>query len=108
MNMRGIVTTKLDRFGVQRHIDPSDLVIDERLARILSDGVLLELRTLLTDNRGRNLRHQFAHGMLEDDAFASAEVVYVWRLVLALRLFGDPVKADDVDAGERPPSGPTA
>jgi hypothetical protein len=108
MNMRGIVTTKLDRFGVQRHIDLSDLVIDERLEKVLSKNVLLELRTLLTDNRGPNLRHQLAHGMLEDDAFASAEVVDVWRLVLALCFFGSPIKADDVDAKEPPPSGPPA
>jgi hypothetical protein len=106
MNARGIITTKLDRFGVQRHIDLSELVIDERLTTILSENVLLELRTLLTDNRGPNLRHQLAHGMPDDDAFASAEAVYVWWLVLALCIFGKPVKADDVDIAEPPPSEP--
>jgi hypothetical protein len=108
MNARGFVTTKLDRFGVQRHLDLSDLVIDERLATLLSENVILELRTLLTDNRGPNLRHRLAHGMLEDDAFSSVEVIYVWRLVLALCVFGKPVKADDRNTGEFPPAVPPA
>lgn len=106
MNAKGIITTKLDRFGVQRHIDLSDLVIDQRLTTILSENMLLELRALLTDNRGPNLRPQLAHGMLDDDAFVSAEAVYVWWLVLALCFFGKPVKADDANTGEPPPSGP--
>jgi hypothetical protein len=106
MNARGIITTKLDQFGVQRHIDLSELVIDERLTTILSENVLLELRTLLADNRGPNLRHQLAHGMLDDHALASAEAVYVWWLVLALCIFGKPVKADDVDIAEPPTSEP--
>lgn len=106
MNARGIFTTKLDRFGVQRHIDLSDLVTDKRLMAFLSENVLLELRTLLTDNRGPNLRHQLAHGLLDDDAFMSVEVVYVWWLVLALCFYGKPVKGDDVDIAEPPPSEP--
>ena len=106
MSARGIITTKLDQFGVQRHINISELVIDERLTTILSENVLLELRALLTDNRGPNLRHQLAHGMLDDDAFASAEAVYVWWLVLALCIFGKPVKAEDVGVTEPPPSEP--
>jgi hypothetical protein len=80
LECNGIVTTKLDRFGVQRHLDLSDLMIDSCLEKVMSRNVLLELRTLLTDNRGPNLRHQLAHGMLDDAAFVSAEAVYAWWL----------------------------
>ncbi len=100
LERNGIVTTKLDRFGVQRHLDLSDLVIDPRLEEVMSRKVLLELRTLLTDNRGPNLRHQLAHGMLDDAAFASAEAVYAWWLILSLCLFSKAVTADPGDRME--------
>ena len=95
LNERNVITTKLDRFGVQRQIDLSDLVLHDQLPAILSPSIILELRTLLSDNRGPNLRHLLAHGMLDDDAFASAEVIYAWWLTLALCFFNRPVRAEE-------------
>jgi hypothetical protein len=94
MTDKNMVTTKLDQYGVQRQIDLSDLVIDSRLETILSKNVLLELRTLLTDNRGPNLRHALAHGMLGDDECFSAEALYAWWLVLVLCIYSPVVRAE--------------
>lgn len=93
MQHKNMFTTKIDRYGVQRHIDLGELLADERLATILSQNIILELRTLLTDNRGPNFRHQLAHGMLDADAFSSAEAVYAWWLVVGLCIFSPLVKA---------------
>jgi hypothetical protein len=93
MQTRGIVTTKIDRYGIQRHLDLSDLLVDARLEAILSLNIILELRALLIDNRGPNFRHQLAHGMLDANAFGTAEAVYAWWLTLALCIFGSLVKA---------------
>ena len=46
MQSREMITTKLDRHGIQRQLDLGDLVLDPRLQEILSPNVILELRTL--------------------------------------------------------------
>src|SRR3981081_3976128 len=60
---------------------------DPRLSAIVSGDILFELRCLLTDNRGPNLRNQLAHGMLDDSEFSSVEAIYTWWLVLVLCIF---------------------
>ena len=94
MQAQGMITTKLDNFGIQRHLNLGELVLDKRLEGIISKNVLLELRTLFVDNRGPNLRHKLAHGLLGDDTFFTVEAVYAWWLILALCIFGKVVKAD--------------
>jgi Domain of unknown function (DUF4209) len=84
MQQHNIITTKLDKDGIQREIDLNDLLIDPRVATIVSENILFTLRCLLTDNRGPNLRNRLAHGLLEDGAFSSVEAVYAWWIVLSL------------------------
>lgn len=95
MENKGIITTKLDQYGIQRHRDLSELLLDERIRTLLSEDVIVELRTLLIDNRGPNLRHQLAHGMLDDAAFMSAECIYIWWLVLNLCIFWPSLQAQE-------------
>jgi hypothetical protein len=92
MQNRGIITTKLDKSGIQREIDLNELVVDPRLSEIVSEDVLFELRCLLTDNRGPNLRNRLAHGMLCDSDFSSVEALYAWWLVLVLCIFSPVIK----------------
>jgi tetratricopeptide (TPR) repeat protein len=92
MQNRDIITTKLDNSGIQRQIDLNELVVDPRLSAIISEDILFELRCLLTDNRGPNLRNQLAHGMLDDSDFSSVEALYAWWLVLVLCIFSPVVK----------------
>jgi Domain of unknown function (DUF4209) len=72
--------------------DLNELVVDPRLSAIVSGDILFELRCLLTDNRGPNLRNQLAHGMLDDSEFSSVEAIYTWWLVLVLCIFSPVVK----------------
>lgn len=74
-------------------MDLSDLLLDTRLKAILSKDIIFELRSLLIDNREPNLRHQVAHGMLNDTAFWSAECIYAWWLTLNMCLFGPNVRS---------------
>jgi hypothetical protein len=96
LESKGAITTKLDKHGVQRLHDLNELLIDERVESILSKDILIELRTLLVDNRGPNLRNRLAHGMIDDSEFMTAEVVYMWWLVLNLCLFSPRVKATEL------------
>jgi uncharacterized protein DUF4209 len=101
MQARSMITTKIDKAGIQRHLDLGDLLTDARLEAILSKGMILELRTLLTDNRGPNFRHQLAHGMLDDGAFETPDAGYAWWLVLALCLFGPLAQAQADQSTEK-------
>ena len=103
MQAQGMITTKLDNFGIQRHLNLGDLVLDKRLEGIISKNVLLEVRTLFVDNRGPNLRHKLAHGLLGDETFFTAEAVYAWWLVLALCIFAKVVKADLTESAQGQP-----
>jgi hypothetical protein len=95
----GIITTKMDRQGIQRQMDLGDLLLDQRIKDVLSDDIVFELRALLIDNRGPNLRHQVAHGMLNDNHFLTAETIYAFWLVLNLCLFVPHVRPQPAKPG---------
>lgn len=99
MHVRDMITTRVDKNGIQRQIDLNELVVDPRAAEVVSPDVLFEVRCLCTDNRGPNLRNQLAHGMLEEGAFFSVEALYAWWLVLALCIFGPAVQPNTEAAG---------
>ena len=104
MKTRDIITTKLDHSGIQRQIDLNELVVDPRLSGIVSEDILFQLRCVLTDNRGPNLRNQLAHGMLDDGAFFSVDGVYVWWLILVLCIFSPVVTGSRPDLTPDTPS----
>jgi hypothetical protein len=96
MQLNDLVVTKIDKNGIQRLIDLNEIVVDSRASMIVSEDVIFELRCLLTDNRGANLRNQLAHGMLSDGALASVEAVYCWWLVLLLCIFSPAISGTKV------------
>jgi len=51
---------------------------------LLSADVLFNLRGLLTEDAGGNLRNKHCHGLLEEADYASSEAVYLWWLSLKL------------------------
>jgi hypothetical protein len=52
--------------------------------QIFSPDIGFELRALLCDPLGPNLRNEIAHGLLDDDHIESMFSVYAWWLVLKL------------------------
>jgi hypothetical protein len=55
-----------------------------RLEEVLGPEAVFNLRTLLVEPLGPNLRNNAMHGLMDDDAFFSRDVVYLWWLVLWL------------------------
>ncbi|MFM6367672.1 MAG: DUF4209 domain-containing protein, partial [Dolichospermum sp.] len=45
---------------------------------------LLDIRGLLIEHSGSNLRNKMAHGLISDDDFSSSIFSYLWWLVLRL------------------------
>lgn len=53
---------------------------------VLPENMLFNLRGLLTEEAGGNLRNKHCHGLLEETEYAGNEAVYLWWLVLRLTL----------------------
>ena len=84
MASAGLVVTTMDENGDQQEMTLAPMLSDERLRDLLPEDVVLELRTLLTDPRGPNLRNRFAHGLMDEDEFSSPPAVYAWWLAFNL------------------------
>jgi hypothetical protein len=83
-----IVTSGLDDEGIQ---DERDLNRTLRLSEftvplteVLGEDMLFDLRGLLIERYGSNLRNDVAHGLLDYNAFNTPPCAYLWWLTLRL------------------------
>jgi len=66
--------------------------------KIFGPGVVMEMKALLVDHAGPNLRNDLAHGIIADAGAWSASAVFAWWL--CLRLVVLPVAAMAAGADE--------
>lgn len=74
----------LDAQGVQDVHLLGSLLEREELIEILGENVVVDLRGLLTERFGSNLRNRVAHGLMISEEFFSHRIVYLWWLTLHL------------------------
>jgi hypothetical protein len=82
---RGIVTATLPSSGAQNEHDLNALLKHPRATEIFDEELVFDLRVLLIEKAGANLRNSIAHGLLDDGAVFGAKVYFWWmclRLVL--------------------------
>jgi hypothetical protein len=100
----GAKTTTLSDDGIEMENALGTLVDLPETTKIFGEDVTFELKALLCDPRGPNLRNEVAHGLLDDGAFQSAHAVYAWwfGLKLAFNTFWNARRKADVetDTGE--------
>lgn len=91
----GIIASSLDAAGVQEEIDLNRTLCSSKyaqpLAEILGIDIVFEMRTLLVERFGANLRNDMAHGLVDHESFYSPSARYLWWL--ALHLYSFPVLA---------------
>ena len=84
----GFVASSLDTEGIQREFDLNTTLKDSRfkpaLEHIFGEDTLFDLRGLLVEPAGANLRNMMAHGLLNANEFYSYTVRYFWWLALRL------------------------
>jgi Domain of unknown function (DUF4209) len=84
----GVITSSLATGGIQNEYNLNQTLVDEKFAgpltKILGEDLVFDLRGLLIEHGGSNLRNRVAHGLLDDGEFDSAVAVYLWWLVLRL------------------------
>lgn len=84
LKRRGVHTQFVDSHGVESEKSLPSLLAMSSTAQILGRSLQFELHAMLVEQNGPNLRHNTAHGLLDDKQAWSASSVYVWWLCLRL------------------------
>jgi len=79
-----VKTTVLDANGIEMEKGLSTLLDEEKLREVIDENLIFELKSLLANSFGFNLRNNIAHGLSDDATFHSSEALYFWRLCLHL------------------------
>ncbi|MFM6844762.1 MAG: DUF4209 domain-containing protein, partial [Dolichospermum sp.] len=86
---RGVITSGIDNKnnGIQQEDNLNSTLYPSKYPKITSifdEDTLLDIRGLLIEHSGSNLRNKMAHGLISDDDFSSSIFSYLWWLVLRL------------------------
>lgn len=80
----GVVTTKVDAQGIESEVNLSALLKKTEALSIFGKERVFEMAALFCDTPGPKFRHGLAHGLLEDEDFASPLAAYAWWFALKL------------------------
>jgi Domain of unknown function (DUF4209) len=81
LNQNGVITTTL-RNGIQKEKDINELLPSDEVKDVLGEDLVFDLRGILIERFGHNLRNESAHGLMPEAAFYDAASVYLWWLIL--------------------------
>ncbi|MDJ0733171.1 MAG: DUF4209 domain-containing protein [Nostocaceae cyanobacterium] len=83
---RGIITSGLDDNGIQNEHNLNTTLYRPEINSIFDENTLFDLKGLLVEHSGSNLRNRMAHGLINDSGFLSPLMSYLWWLTLRLCL----------------------
>lgn len=78
----GDCTAIIEKNAKSTEVSINTLLSKDSAKDIFDEDFLFELKMLLTNPNGSNLRNTVAHGMLDDDTSRSVEVAYFWWRIL--------------------------
>jgi hypothetical protein len=87
LDQHDVITSGLTSKGVQDVRLLNNLLERSELVSILGEDLIFDLRGLLVEDAGANLRNLIAHGLVDASQFSSAPIVYAWWLTLRLCLW---------------------
>lgn len=74
----------LDNRGIQDEHHLTTTLYCPEITSIFDEDTLFDLKGLLVERSGSNLRNRMAHGLINDDGFLSPLMSYLWWLTLRL------------------------
>jgi hypothetical protein len=95
LNRVGIVTSNLESDATQEERQLGWLLYHEQMEKTFGAACTFNLRALLVERFGANLRNDMAHGLLPESAFSTPATVYFWWLVLRLCCSGHQMSLAD-------------
>lgn len=83
---QGHILSNLDDNGIQDEFDLNRIFYDfwDKLVDFFGEDMAFDLRGLLIERFGANLRNEEAHGLMDYDSFFSPQISYMWWLTLRL------------------------
>lgn len=83
LEQKGLIASTIDdETGEQQGNYLHAILIREETAKMLGEGTVFELRGVLCEKSGYNLRNELAHGMLSADECRQPSAAMLWWLVL--------------------------
>lgn len=89
LNQHGVVTTNLSAEGIQEEQNLSRLLQRDEAKRIWGEDLVFDLRGLLVERFGSNLRNKISHGLAHELELNSWQGQYLWWI--ALRFYMLPI-----------------
>lgn len=84
----GLPITTMNAKGIQEERDLNSLLTDESAKTVLGEALVWEMRSLLIERTGANLRNRLCHGLLGSDDFdRPASNVLLWLVLVLLQRF---------------------
>ena len=81
----GVIASKYDSDGIREEYSLRTLLFEESQAEeIFGEDLLFDLKGLIQERFGSNLRNRLAHGLITDNEYMSPASADAWRLVLHL------------------------
>lgn len=81
LERKGVVTSKYDK-GIQDEKNLNKILDLPEINHIFNEDTLFDLKGLLVEHSGSNLRNLMAHGLLDDEDFSSPLMSYLWWVML--------------------------
>ena len=97
LQQHGVITSTKDTSGIQMEKDINQLLWDPILEEKLGEGIVFDLRGILIERFGGNMRNEMAHGLIPESAFYRTESVYLWWLVIRLCVIGHQCVRKEID-----------
>jgi hypothetical protein len=83
LQLRGEVTSTLES-GIQQERDINQLLWNEETVEAFGPDILFDLRGILIERFGYNLRNDMAHGLMDEGGFYDVSSIYLWWLSITL------------------------
>jgi hypothetical protein len=102
LQQHNVVTSTLESDGIQKERDLNQLLWMSEFEKIFGPDVAFDLRGILIERFGDNMRNESAHGLMPEGAFYQPTAVYLWWLILRLCWMGYSQLPDDSDISSAP------
>jgi hypothetical protein len=93
--------------GVQQDMSLATLLALPECTTIFGEDLVFDLRALMTERFGSNIRGRLAHGLVDDDEFGSLDS-YLWWIVLRLCCISVVARVQAMAASARAEQGTSA
>jgi len=84
LERRGVIVSGLEEDGAQPERGLNTTLAHPEATALFGEDTVFDLRGLLVEKAGSNLRHEAMHGLLDEGAFTTTEAAYTWWITLHL------------------------